>query len=238
MNDTELDEMLDKWSVPSPSASLRATVRAGFAVGLEPKPSPGVLVRWLTAIIPGPRKALPAGAILGIGALLLVVTQALPRTPSPPYTVDSEFIRYSDDHSPVILSVSTSYNDTSGREIVLSRSIPSHHFGTAIGHMIDAVWYLWSQLTPPPVVNRDQLERTAALIRAGCADGAVVGRETILNYPTTAVERRAGDRRRMTLWMAPGLGCFALRITTEAQRPDGTFHLVTVKQALKVTLTP
>jgi hypothetical protein len=42
----------------------------------------------------------------------------------------------------------------------------------------------------------------------------------------------------MTLWTAPDLGCFALRITIEERRPDGTFRLVSAKQALKVTLNP
>jgi hypothetical protein len=69
-------------------------------------------------------------------------------------------------------------------------------------------------------------------------EGSTVGSETILNYPTTAVELREWDRSKTTLWMAPELGCFALRITSEAQRPDGSFHLVTAKQALRVTLNP
>ena len=42
----------------------------------------------------------------------------------------------------------------------------------------------------------------------------------------------------MTLWMAPDLGCFALRLTREERRPDGTFRLVLKKQATKVTLNP
>ena len=40
------------------------------------------------------------------------------------------------------------------------------------------------------------------------------------------------------MWMAPDLGCFALRITSEALRPDGTFRLVKTKQALRVTMNP
>jgi hypothetical protein len=46
------------------------------------------------------------------------------------------------------------------------------------------------------------------------------------------------DWRRMTLWMAPDLGCFALRITIEERGADGTFRLVLRKQAQKVTLNP
>jgi hypothetical protein len=88
--------------------------------------------------------------------------------------------------------------------------------------------------------------KAAAGAAAPCVDGSVVGRETILGYPTTAVERSVSNPRatqerpaaRMTLWMAPDLGCFALRIRTEEQGPDGTFHLVSGKQALKVTLHP
>ena len=38
--------------------------------------------------------------------------------------------------------------------------------------------------------------------------------------------------------MVPDLGCFALRITIEEQRLDGTFRPVSDKQALRVTLNP
>lgn len=125
---------------------------------------------------------------------------------------------------------------------------------TAIGRGLDAVGYLWSQTVRPFLVNAELRDRVSAqasvssgsghvgnasdLLRAGCANGPVVGRETILNHPTTAVERSLIDSFRVTLWMAPDLGCFALRITSEELRPDGIFHIVTVKQALKVTLNP
>jgi hypothetical protein len=74
--------------------------------------------------------------------------------------------------------------------------------------------------------------------RIGCADTGVVGRETILNYPTVAAQRALGESKRMTLWMAPDLGCFALRETLEERGTDGAFHLVSGKQAVKVTLNP
>jgi hypothetical protein len=72
----------------------------------------------------------------------------------------------------------------------------------------------------------------------GCIAGTIVGRETILNYPTAAVRQRRTEHGRMTVWMAPGLGCFALKVTNEEQRADGTFHLVSARQALKVALNP
>ncbi len=40
------------------------------------------------------------------------------------------------------------------------------------------------------------------------------------------------------MWMAPDLGCFALRLSLEEQRPDGAFRLVSEKQALRVNVKP
>lgn len=71
-----------------------------------------------------------------------------------------------------------------------------------------------------------------------CVDRPLAGRATILNHPTEAVRERWTEHGRMTLWLAPDLGCFALKVTYEEQRPDGSFHLVSAKQALKVTLNP
>ncbi len=70
-----------------------------------------------------------------------------------------------------------------------------------------------------------------------CLEGAVVGSETILNHPTTAVQLPMRPNR-MTLWLAPDMGCFALRITSETMRPDGSFRVWQMKQAVKVTMNP
>jgi hypothetical protein len=70
-----------------------------------------------------------------------------------------------------------------------------------------------------------------------CMEGTVVGSETILNHPTTAVQLPMRPNR-MTLWLAPDMGCFALRITSETMRPDGSFHVWQMKQAVKVTMNP
>jgi hypothetical protein len=272
MNDTELDEMLDQWSVPPAPASLRARVRAGFAASLEQAAPPSVPVRWRWAFAPGSRKALPAACMIGIGAFLWVVTQALSQTAPAvriPYTVDSEYVRYGDDGSRAVEMYSTSYTNQNGAEILLSRSIPGHPLGTAVGRTLDAALPVWQRLILPFVVSSKDMEmyrkmrqsavqqvvvvsgcddltclvihhwgfrRAAGGAGNACVDGTVVASETILNYPATAVERDLGDQRKMTLWMAPGLGCFALRITTEVRGPDGKFHLVTVKQALRVTV--
>jgi hypothetical protein len=183
-----------------------------------------------------------------------------------PYTVDSEFVRYAEDGSSSIEMYSTSYS-LNGHEILLSRSLPGNLLGTAIGRTLDATLPYVSRLMSRLTVDAELLEKVRraagqavtvttgcggkclvlehygfarATPGAGCLAGPIVGRETILNYPTVAVQRDDGGPQspRMTLWTSPDLGCFALRITIEERQPDGTFRLVSRKQALKVTMNP
>ena len=184
-----------------------------------------------------------------------------------PYTVDSEFIRYGDDGSRAVEMYLTSYTNQNGGEALVSRSMPGRPFETALGRTLDATLPAWSRLILPAVVSRQDLERmkksrppaigfitgcpegtcltinryffrrAAAGADGECLAGPVVGRETILNYPTTAVELHLGEREKMTFWTAPALGCFALRMTSETQGMDGIFHLTIVKQASKVTVS-
>lgn len=80
-----------------------------------------------------------------------------------------------------------------------------------------------------------------------CAAGAPAGHETILGYSTNAVVRPMPNPRatpsqpsaaRITLWMAPELGCLALKLSIEEQRPDSVFRLVSEKKALRVNVKP
>jgi len=271
VNDTELDEILDTWQAPTVPASLRENVRAGFAANLRQKPLHDRRTHWIGGWLPGPRKSLFAGAALGTGLLLLIVTQALPQPLPPeniPYTVDSEFVRYSDDGSPSVEMYLTSYTNQNGAEALVSRSLPNHPFGTALGRTLDATLPAWQRFILPLTVTSAELEKIKKSrppsigFITGCADwtcllpnryffrkaatgggnecveGTVVGRETILNYSTTAVELREWNGGKTTLWVAPDLGCFALRITSEAKRSDGSFHLEKAKQAVRVTLKP
>jgi len=57
-------------------------------------------------------------------------------------------------------------------------------------------------------------------------------------FVRSRIEDRLRESERMTIWVAPDLGCFALRIRSEQLGPDGAFHTVHVKQAIKVTLNP
>ena len=265
MNDTQLDEILNTWTAPQPPPSLRETVRAGFAASQERKTFPNVRVHWKTALASMARKCLLAAAILGVLGFLLIATQASPTIPVP-YTVDSEFLRYAEDGSSKIEMFSTSY-ELNGAEILRSRSIPDRPFGTAIGRALDATLPLWSRLMARFTVDAGKLERlrraarqsvgaitgcdasclvlehhflarAAASSDTACIGGAIVGSETILNYPTVGVQLRWGRNGRTTWWTAPDLGCFALRITTEEKQPDGTYRLVSEKRALRVNMNP
>lgn len=260
MNDTELDELLDKWSAPVAPASLRERVTGGF----HPSPERRKF-RWSWG------KCLMAGAVLAM--LLVIVTQAVPQTLPElhrPYVVLSEFVRYAADGSTVVQMYSTSYNDEYGREIMVARHLADNAFGDVVARTMDAladatapVRFRLQRLSPQgaealdrqaalgplPAVNTECADRTCILGVAhyflpkaagnpgiGCVDGPVVDRETILGYPTVAIQ--IGDRFRRTVWMAPALGCFALKVATEERMADGSFRLVSGKQAVKVRLNP
>jgi hypothetical protein len=258
MNDTELDEILNQWSAPPAPASLRERVRAGFAGRPRLKTSRGV-PPWISAFAPSAKKSLVAGAILAVGAFFLVIALALPQTHEPvslpagvPYIVDSDVVRYADDGISAVEEHRGSYNDN-GREVGVYAVYPS--FLNAIWHALMAAGSVVGRLTLPFTVSPELLKKfesaarvsadsehgyalgsAAALIDAGCVCGPLVGHETILGHPTVAVQPNLeGDHQRVTFWMAPDLGCFALRITVEEKRPDGTYRLLIRKQALKVT---
>lgn len=248
MNDTELDLLLNTWSVPPVPASLRAGVFVGFTARRERRKFRGVRVLIAAACI---------------GFFLLAVTLALPQTlglisPSvrAPYIVDSDVVRYAGDGTSSVEVHISSYN-RNGSEIVLYEVAPSFVTGIRLG--LQSVSAAWIRLTLPLTVSPDLLEKDEsiargsigldhyrlccvgsgpALLSSGCVIGPVVGHETILDHPTVAVRSVLDDQRRRTMWMAPDLGCFALRITTEERRPDGTFRLVRKKQATIVTLNP
>ncbi|MGA2132898.1 MAG: hypothetical protein ABSH50_11445 [Bryobacteraceae bacterium] len=248
MNDTELDKLLDRWTAPSAPASLRASVRAGFAEERRLAGHPRrASKRWLWAAF--------AGAV----AILLVAALARPGAAAVriPYLVDSEFLRYADGGTATIEMYTSSYA-LNGTEILESRSIPDRPFATVIGRSLDATLPLWSRLMARLTFDAQTVERVRQAAHrsvgaiTGCAgsclvleqygfargtaclDGTIVDHETILNYPTTGVQPRMGGSIRMTWWMAPELGCFALRITTEEKQPDGTWRLVREKRALRI----
>jgi len=186
-------------------------------------------------------KSLTVGAMLGIGAFVWA-SQAFPQTlglTSPavriPYTVDSVFVRYADDGSPAVDMFSTAYSHN-GHEVQLSSSLPGRPFATAIRRTLDATGFVLFRLRAFFHAEAERAEGAANAVRVsnGCVDGPIVGRETILNYRTVAIQH-AGAGDRITVWMSPDLGCFPLRMSYDERRPEGAFRQVIDRHALKVT---
>jgi hypothetical protein len=276
--DRQLSRLLREWQVEDAPPALDIRV---LSIG-KPQWRFHVAHRML-AIVSGSRKSLWAMAAVGI-AFLIVVTQAIPQTlelisppAPPPYTVDSEYVRYADDGSQTVEMYSTSYTAQNGGEVILERTIPKHPLGTAVGRTLDAVLPYWGRFISTVMVSSKELEKVhqaaakAVGVVSGCADktclvlehwgfaraesgpiapcaaGSAVGYETILGHSTIGVMRPFPNTRpspsrpapaRITMWMAPDLGCFALRLSIEEQRPGGAFRLVSEKQALRVNVKP
>jgi hypothetical protein len=85
-------------------------------------------------------------------------------------------------------------------------------------------------------VDHFYFERSVPGLASGCITGEIIGRETILGHATAAFRSRWTERGRMTVWMAPDLGCFALRSVYEAEQPDGSFKVVAEKRAVGVNV--
>lgn len=227
-------------------------VRAGYAARTKRNAS------WMFAFL-----RMAAATIFAGVALLVIVTVALPKTGtpvSPPWTVDSEFIGYEEDGSSSIEMYTTSYF-VDAEETILSVDLPGHPFKLAVGRAFEKISSLFvsaDRLKREERIRQSHLRigfitrcnlgclgiNKAYFSRAehhqwtGCLPGTVVGHEQILGHPTDALqlwEPWAGEGR-VTMWTAPDLGCFALRITYEAQRPDGGFRIVSEKRALRINL--
>jgi len=82
--------------------------------------------------------------------------------------------------------------------------------------------------------------RRAELVSSDCRPSfrgwEVLSPDVILSYPTTVVREGPGGDRRITLWMAPELSCFALRATIETKQRDGTWRIVSERKAVKITV--
>jgi hypothetical protein len=230
MNDTELDELLSRWNVPTARAELRGEVWRAFRPPRRPR-------FWGFAL-----KPMFAGTALGAGVcLLLLVTQALPQTlrvASPlfriPFTVDSEFVDHETDGSSKVEVVYTTYLDN-GNEVVLSSYMPGHPVITAVRRVLESTSFIWGG-----IVGRYHWAGHADFVRSGCLIGGkpVVERISILGYQSVGVEvSRPGDTERMTWWYAPDLDCFVLKMRTEERQPDGSYRVVKEKHALSISRT-
>jgi hypothetical protein len=185
-----------------------------------------------------------------------------------PYTVESEFARYAEDGSREVAMHTTSYTQDGNEVLLsrtlpanpigtaIARTFDARPFRYALDPLRPRLTpemeerLKAARADPNHITLYTGCDRPTCWITehygfggigavdTGCAAIGVVGHETILNYPTVAAQRALGDSKRMTLWMAPDLGCFALRETLEERGPDGAFRVVSGKQALSVRWTP
>ena len=87
----------------------------------------------------------------------------------------------------------------------------------------------------PPMAEPDWF---AGFVRSGCSSGRnVVGHETIAGHATTIAQSES-PTGRISVWMAPDLACFALKLTDEVREPNGTYRIKIRKEALEVTMNP
>ncbi len=254
MSDTELDEILDKWISPAASASLRARVRAGSDLRPKRRMRLGV---WAFASI-------AAVLLIVAQAFPQKLTLLSPRGRIP-YSVASEFFYAPQDGATAVTMYSSSYS-REAREIFLYKSMPGDPWATAMRQALDfgaallrpIQDYTLAMTVPPEEIQRArELVRVADcvganckpmsywtignrtdLLRSGCELAPISGHETILGYPTAALRRKISPNRRITVWMAPGLGCFPLKSLVEEQEADGTFRAIRGRRALKVTINP
>jgi hypothetical protein len=252
VTDTELDEILDQWIAPAAPASLRAKVRPKDGARPRWRVRPGV---WILASI-------AAVLLVGVQASPQKLT-FLPAAARIPYTVDSEFFYIRENGSTEVQMYISSYN-LEGREVFLSKSLPGDPWGTVMLRAQDfgaALLRPIQELSLPLVASPEQIQKVRALarivdctganctggwtlgnrkdlLRSGCELAPVVGHETILGYPTAALQRKIGPHRRITVWMAPPLGCFPLKSAVEEQQVDGAFHAIRGRRALKITVNP
>jgi len=265
MNETELDEMLNQWDAPEVPRRLLAELhemqrkqKSGWTMRWLAWLVPGGKLFAGAAV----------GSVVCLLLMIRIQAAPQAPGIHVPWTVDSELIKYADDGTSSVEMQMTSYKLDARNEVLLSRSVPGNVFMTAFGRTLDVVGPALSRLTLPFVVDANTLERVRKMRRehpgiglisgctgeadsdcltlghygleAGnsCIAGKIVDHATILNHATEAVRERWMEHGRMTIWSAPDLQCFALKVTYESQQADGSFHLVRAKQAVKVTVNP
>lgn len=239
MNDSELDEMLDRWKTPAMQDSVRESLRAGFAAA----PRRGKRFGWAPKI----RIRRVAFAAIGAAALLFTIVQVSPQTvrmapPSGyriPYYVEFEFERHADNGSAPYQSRITSF-PYAGHEIVMSVTESGDSLLKAFRGIASSIRRQFILAVPsfvlpkePPMTRPDWFP---GFVKSGCSNGqTVVGHETIAGYQTTVVQSGSPGYRTET-WLAPDLECFALKLTDEVQKPNGGYWLRIRKEAVKVTM--
>jgi hypothetical protein len=245
MNDTELDEMLDRWQAPAMRESLRESLRAGFIATPRRANRRGLLRRIMAAAprIPVRRLAVVA---MSAAAILFALIQVAPRTvrmASPgfriPFYVEFDF--YSNNRSGQYRSRITSFPwgvQEINMTIVESRGSLLDPVRKIAGSIRTQFVLAMPSLVLPKHPPMTEPAWFAGFVRSGCTERrTVVGHETIAGYETTVTESPS-PKGRFKFWMAPDLACFTLKMTIEERQPDGSYRFLGHKEAVRVTMNP
>ncbi len=258
MTDKELDDMLDQWTAPPVPPAWRKRAKERLA------PAPR-RVNWRRSLVAAGALAAAAFFLVVIQATPQTRTPPVPWSVDSEFiryaddgtaTVEMYSTSYESNGNEVLLSRSIPGNLF---ETELARatdaSLPSlyafHlHITSLLRPALAAEMERARRSRPPGVqfltgcdvdtgcLMLEHFSLAAATPGEGCLAGDVVGRATMLNHAVEAVRQRWTEHGRMTVWTAPDLACFALKVTHEEERPDGTFRLVSARRALRVTLNP
>jgi hypothetical protein len=246
MNDTELDEMLDRWQAPATRESWREELRAGFAVRAGRAGRRGLLRRMIDAASRVPFGRL-AVATVGAVAVFFAVLQVAPRivrmaSPSSfriPFYVESVFVSYAKNGSVERRSRNTAFPyggiafNMSVTELDGSlRSKVSEITGSIRTQIVLAMPSLVLPKRPPMA----EPAWFAGFVRSGCSEGrTVVGHEVVAGYETT-VTQNEWPTGRVRIWMAPELACFPLKFIREVRRSDGSYQFEATDEVVRVTM--
>jgi hypothetical protein len=264
MNDAELDELLNAWKAPPPRESFRRDLRAAIGAMRE-RPGRKPFMGWRLGVVASAVIIAVLLANSNMFSQRnrppYTVDSKIIRSDGwggPPWHIttgpESPLITsYNQGGSEVILSwsspdhpleaalwkarlaVSGAVDRMTSRFLSIAERLdprniaPRHEEDDAF-----AVVYPGSVGYPLVVGRRDSLLSSGCRTSFGGTE--VLGQDVVLNYPTTVLRQMGGGRSMITLWMAPELSCFALRITIHAKQPDGSWELVSEKRALKVAV--
>lgn len=214
MNDIELNEMLNQWKAPEPSAELRERVHA-----MQPRRRRFTLPSWHLG------KGLFAGVAAGAVMCLFGISVAFPQAFSPSsvrFNLISEYRVYNDDGSVTVREQRAS-TAVHGREIILERHVPDDAFMTAHMQFFDMIHRLFGIGAEAP-----------ASMSGDCSvpDASVAGHESLLGYRTTVLQYP--DRYRE--WRSPDLDCIVMKWVIEKPGAHGELRITSERRPLTVRM--
>jgi len=224
MNDHELDQILETWTLAPPSPSLRDRVRSQYRYK--------------------PPRRFPLGGLSIAAAVFLISVLAFSQTAKiisgfggTPFTVDLERTSYADNGT-VTRTLHTCY-ELPGARMRFSDTKTEGPCWAMSRNLVDAAKFITLRMAPSLILRPETERETAArhaFLKAGCIapHGAVVGHETIAGYRTVKVLSAAPGASRRTDWYALDLDCFPMGTTVEEIGSRGKIRLRSGETVLAV----